>query len=432
MAQVVQLFDNGWIERCAGPWGSMIVLAQKPHQEHVTNIDEFIWQMCISYRKLNSITKPFQFPIPRCDDAITILSWGAGEIWVISLDARQGYHQVAVRKMDREKLAFFAPDDLKYCFNVMPFGPTNAPPLYTVIMKDLKDEWDKLFIIRVVALKRHDDALITLTAANEIMIGNKLLVSGSKTIIDDILLWCACKRLVMVYFECVCEVLSKYRVSFRLDKCEFLKSRVEYVGHDILSKGNCPAQSKFDMVNDWPLPASGQSLFSFIGLVNFYHKYAPYMEMCLKPLRKLVKTYYRKPIPPSAWTPEFVKLFSDLKSCITSSPVLARFDPAKPTFLKTDWSSEGMGWILMQPADDEESKIAMAHLRRTGECLFDLSLKGARLKPVAFGSRSCNENERNFHSFTGEAACGCWAIGQNRKYLWGNHFFWMCDCSAMK
>lgn len=164
--------------------------------------------MGISYHKLNNITKPFQFPIPRCDDAITILSWGAGEIWVISLDAHQVYHQVAVHKLDREKLEFFSPDDLKYCFNVMPFGPTNSPPFYTAMM-NLKDEWDELFIIRVVALRYHNNVLITLTATNEIMIGNKLLVSGSKTIIDDILLWCACERLVMVYFECVCEVFSK-------------------------------------------------------------------------------------------------------------------------------------------------------------------------------------------------------------------------------
>ena len=188
--------------------------------------------------------------------------------------------------------------------------------------------------------------------------------------------------LVMVYFECICEISLKYRVSFRLDKCEFLRSRVEYVGHDILCQENCPAQSKFDMVNDWPLPELGQSLTSFIGLVNFYHKYAPYMEMCLKLLRKLVKAYYRNPTPSSACTPEFVKLFSDLKSCITSSSALARFDPANPTFLKMDWSSKGMGWILMQPADDEESKTAMAHLRCTRKYLFDLLLKGARLKPI--------------------------------------------------
>lgn len=40
---------------------------------------------------------------------------------------------------------------------------------------------------------------------------------------------------------------------------------------------------------------------------------------------------------------------------IISSPVLARFDPLKPTFLKIIWSAEGMGWILMQPADDINS-----------------------------------------------------------------------------
>ena len=112
----------------------MIVLAQKSHQEHVNTTDDFVWRMCVSYRKLNSITKPFQFPIPRCDDAVMILSWGAGDIWIISLDARQGYHQVSVRPSDREKLAFFAPNDRKYCFNVMPFGPTNALAFYTAMM----------------------------------------------------------------------------------------------------------------------------------------------------------------------------------------------------------------------------------------------------------------------------------------------------------
>ena len=60
-----------------------------------------------------------------------------------------------------------------------------------------------------------------------------------------------------------------------------------------------------------------------------------------------------------------------------------------------------MGWILIQPADDDESVAAAIHLSKIGVCLFDLSLGGACLKPVAFGSRGCNENEKNFYSFTG-------------------------------
>ena len=43
------------------------------------------------------------------------------------------------------------------------------------------------------------------------------------------------------------------------------------------------------------------------------------------------------------------------KKGVTSLQVLAIFDPDKQTLLNTDWSEEGMGWIIMQTADDEES-----------------------------------------------------------------------------
>ena len=56
-----------------------MVLAQKPHQEHITDINDFVWRMCVSYRKLNAVTKPFQFPIPRCDAVIVILGCGADQ-----------------------------------------------------------------------------------------------------------------------------------------------------------------------------------------------------------------------------------------------------------------------------------------------------------------------------------------------------------------
>ena len=47
-------------------------------------------------------------------------------------------------------------------------------------------------------------------------------------------------------------------------------------------------------------------------------------------------------------------------------------------------------------------------------------------------TRSCTDMERKLHSFVGEVACGRWAIGQTRRFLWGYHFYWMCDCSAVK
>ena len=106
----------------------------------------------------------------------------------------------------------------------MPFGPTNAPSFYTAMMKDFKTEWDDLFLIRVTAMQTYNSLIIRVDTNQDAIIVGVKLVWGSKTIIDDILLWCDKTYLTLLLFTCVCEVFQKYRMSFRLDKCEFKKN----------------------------------------------------------------------------------------------------------------------------------------------------------------------------------------------------------------
>ena len=114
---------------------------------------------------------------------------------------------------------------------LMPFHPTNAPEFYSAMMKDFKDEWDALFLEFLQRLDVLDDADVVVTATTqEIFIGQAKIMSGSRTIIDDILLWCSNIPAILLYFECVCKIFQKHRVSFHLDKCNFLKDRVECVG----------------------------------------------------------------------------------------------------------------------------------------------------------------------------------------------------------
>ena len=75
--------------------------------------------------------------------------------------------------------------------------------------------------------------------------------SGTKPIINDVLVWSNNVEDVLLYFQCVCWVFQKYRVKFRLDKCIFLEQRVEFIDHNLTADGNCPAQSKFDLIRDW-------------------------------------------------------------------------------------------------------------------------------------------------------------------------------------
>ena len=76
----------------------------------------------------------------------------------------------------------------------------------------------------------------------------------------------------------------------------------------------------------------------------------------------------------------------------------------------------------MQPANDDGSQAASKKVLASGKCLFDLSKHGARLKPIAFGSRSCTLVERHFHSFTEEVASGRWSIEQIEN-IFGDHIF---------
>ena len=88
MEQINALLSNNWIEEYGGAWGSQIVLAVKPHQEHIDDIREFVWRMCVSYGGLNKVTKIFEYSISRCNDAILIFQVGSCLIWVITVDAR--------------------------------------------------------------------------------------------------------------------------------------------------------------------------------------------------------------------------------------------------------------------------------------------------------------------------------------------------------
>ena len=81
------LKHNGIVEEDTGPWGAMVVLAAKPNQ-HEVHWNDYVWRICVSYRILNAVTRPFKYPIRRCDDAI--LSIGKAK-YFIKMNLDSGY-----------------------------------------------------------------------------------------------------------------------------------------------------------------------------------------------------------------------------------------------------------------------------------------------------------------------------------------------------
>ena len=82
------------------------------------------------------------------------------------------------------------------------------------------------------------------------------------------------------------------------------------MGHDIMSSGNRTARSKYNLIQDWKIPCTGDSLHSFMSLCNYYRKFCPLFQLIVIPLRQLHIKFTRKNISQMEWTPELIKYFN--------------------------------------------------------------------------------------------------------------------------
>ena len=329
------LKHNGIIEEDKGPWGAMIVLAAKPNQAQV-HWNDYVWRMCVSYRKLNSITRPYKFPIRRCDDAI--LSIGEAQFF-IKMDLDSGYWQIPVHKDSKAKLAFFGVDE-KLTFAVMPMGALNAAPVFAAMMEVLQNQWQEL------ATRK------------------KITGAGSKVIIDDVILHGVAVEPLLQFFDCVLTILLQYRATVKLKKCRFLTQREEFVGRDILPEGNALAKSKNDAFRNLGRPNSYHDLRSLIGMIGFYSNWIPFFELRILPWRRLMRKA-PKPREPGGqhkhiegWDWQHEAVLTDMKNAILSDPILKRPNSNRRFYLKTGYSSKGYGAALCQAGSSPEEIAA--------------------------------------------------------------------------
>jgi len=247
---VKTLEEKGMISDDDGPWGAMSILASKPNQDHVA-WHEYLFRFCVSYRKLNAITRPFIFPTRRCDDAVESIRGR----WKIQLDMDAGYWQVALSEAAKAKTAFFVPDGKKK-WEVLPMGCLNAHPFFCRMMECFKKEWDII--------------------ANEL--GLKSI--GSTIIVDDICLFGTTVSELLRYFKCVLQVLQKYRATLKLKKSRFLPDTCEFSGVGLVGNdGRVPAPSKNDAFQELDPPDTFSDLRMLIGTFGFYQNWIPLFEL---------------------------------------------------------------------------------------------------------------------------------------------------------
>jgi hypothetical protein len=284
--QLTDLLAKGYIRPSVSPYASPVFFVKKK---------EGTQRAVFDYRALNALTVKNKYPLPRIDDLLDQLS---GAKYFSKLDLQSGYHQIRVRPPDVAKTAFRTKYG-HYEWLVMPFGLTNAPATFQTLMNSvLRPFLDKFVVVYL----------------------------------DDILVYSKTEEDHRQHLALVLHTLRDNKLYAKLNKCEFGKTILAFLGHVIGADGIRMDPDKVQAIVDWPAPTTVTQLQSFLGLANYYRRFVKGYSKIAAPLTALCS-------PKTVgwpWTPDHQAAFDALKTALSTAPVIHAPDLGAPYTVTTD------------------------------------------------------------------------------------------------
>jgi transposase InsO family protein len=296
------------------------------------------WRFCIDYRRLNAVTQPNPWPLPRIKETLQRIG-DKHPMYFAILDLTKGYYQAPLAENCQYLTAFITRDG-KYEWQRVPMGLTGAPAYFQKVM------------------------------SNEVLVG--LVHHICEVYLDDIIIYGRNKEEFLTNLRSVLERLIEFNVTVNPDKCKIGLQEVEYVGHVINKDGITFSREKLQKVLDVSLPETAKHLRSFVGLANYFRDHVQNHSARIEPLIRLLDNY--DPRKRIVWegNEDAKAAFEDIKQAINLCPQLFFMDDESPVHLYTDASIKGVGAYLCQRKKDGQEY------------------------PIGFFSKSLNETEQNW------------------------------------
>ena len=155
----------------------------------------------------------------------------------------------------------------------------------------------------------------------------------------------------------VIEILAKHDLYLRLEKCEFERLQVEYLGVIISLNSVEMDPVKIAGVAEWPALTSKKEVQSFLGFTNFYRQFIRDFSDHAQPLFDLTRNDVQ-----FHWGAAEQSVFDRLKQSVTSTLILVSPDNALPFRIEVDSSDFMTGAVLSQLSVEDDKWHPVAYL----------------------------------------------------------------------
>jgi len=234
------------------------------------------------YRALNAVTVKNRYPLPLISELVSQLR---GARYFTKLDVHWGFNNVRIKPGDEWKAAFCTNHGLFEPL-VMFFGMTNSPATFQTMM---------------------DDVFRTVIAEGIVVV-----------YLDDILIFTKTEEEHERAVQRVLEILAEHKLFLCLEKCEFHRKQIEYLGLVISENKVVMDPVKVAGVCEWPVPENRTDIQAFIGFVNFYRHFIQDFSTIARPLFDLTRSNQAW-----NWGTKEQEAFECLKMAVTTAPILA-------------------------------------------------------------------------------------------------------------
>lgn len=345
------LIDLGVLEHVdSSDWGTPLVPILKPDGDI---------RICGDYKvTLNKCLIDVRYPLPRIDDIFAALQGGT---LYTKLDLSNAYNQLHLDEESQLRCTWSTHIGLLKVKR-LPFGIKTAAAIFQKTMECLFQGMQGIVVYQ-------DDITVTGASLQEHIKNLKNVLRRLKSV----------------------------GLKLNVNKCEFFKSKIRYLGFSIDENGLSKNKDRVSCVLSAPTPKNISQLRAFIGMANYYSKFVNNFAQIMSPLYKLLQKDVK-----FQWSDSCEKSYNKIKEQITSDQVLVHYNPDLPIVLTTDASSNAVSGIL-------------AHKFSDG------------LKPIAFISRALSKSEINYSTLDKEALAIVYSVMKLKQYLLGIKFILKTD-----